>query len=931
MEKTVVARLRMEIGEYLAALGKAGVATGQFVRNVSGAGDAASQHVRNVGRGALVMAGGLTIALGSAVKAAMDWESAWAGVTKTVGAAAGETAEQTHAAMGQLEDDLRGLATRLPATHKEIAAVAEAAGQLGIQRSAIASFTETMIALGVSTNLTADQAATGIAQIANVMGTSQSDLDRFGAALVALGNVGASTEKDILEMATRLAGAGKLVGASEADVLGLANAMSSMGIEAQLGGGAFSRVMLKIYDAVKTGGAKLQAFAEVAGTTASQFATAFEDDPIQAIGEVIRGLNELDQSGGNVIGKLKELGFRGTQDLQVLLKLKGGYDVLTDSLKLGSKAWIDNVALQQEAEKRYETTASQLRILGNQVTDVGIDMGNVFLPAIKSVVGGLGTMVTGFGEMGGAGRTAVVALATVATGVTGVVGLLGVVGPKVEEFRKGLMGMGDAGKFVGRNLGTIAAGVGVVVTALGIYTAMLGEKARKEQEERAAAKGFADAITEAGDAATGAANHVRDLVQESPELTRMLQATGSSLDEMTSALLHGGSEWTAFKGKILDAASGSGLSLELLEGALDGVALASRTGVDDAAKLAEIEAQSQGPAERLAHAKKELADNTQAVADAVKAEIDAQMALFDPIFGMTSALIANKEAQANLQGVLADGTSTAEDIQKAYLEVAKTALEADGAALQLAAGVQAGTIDIDLAKAGLQGLVDAGLIPAGEAMVILGQLIDANVAKADELAGDRVGSIIINTNADQVIEKLGQINARFASMPRYVPVDFVGPLVQGQQRGTPASAAPSAPPARPVGSLGARAGGGPVRAGGSYWVGEQGRELVTFDHDGYVHDAASSASMASRSPVSRFGAGPGATMAQPVSRFGSSAAGPAGMVASPPFVVHNHNVVELTGGGALGRSVDSAILRMVREAVRRGGGDVQRVLGQGRS
>src|SRR5690606_34529857 len=55
------------------------------------------------------------LALGGSVKAAVDWESAWAGVEKTVDGSAGQ--------MAQLEESLRGMARELPAAHQELAAV----------------------------------------------------------------------------------------------------------------------------------------------------------------------------------------------------------------------------------------------------------------------------------------------------------------------------------------------------------------------------------------------------------------------------------------------------------------------------------------------------------------------------------------------------------------------------------------------------------------------------------------------------------------------------------------------------------------------------------------------------------------------------------------------------------------------------------------
>src|SRR3546814_19713866 len=59
--------------------------------------------------------------------------------------------------------------------------------------------------LGETTNLSADEAATSLAQLMNIMQTAPEDVDRLGSAVVALGNNGASTERDIVEMSQRIA------------------------------------------------------------------------------------------------------------------------------------------------------------------------------------------------------------------------------------------------------------------------------------------------------------------------------------------------------------------------------------------------------------------------------------------------------------------------------------------------------------------------------------------------------------------------------------------------------------------------------------------------------------------------------------------------------------------------------------------------------
>ena len=114
-----------------------------------------------------------------------------------------------------------------------------------------------MIDLGNSTNLSSEDAASQLAKFANITEMSQKDFDKLGSSIVDLGNNFATTEADIVDMAMRLAGAGHQVGMSEGQILGLATALSSVGIEAEMGGSAMSKAMVKMQNAVELGGGKL--------------------------------------------------------------------------------------------------------------------------------------------------------------------------------------------------------------------------------------------------------------------------------------------------------------------------------------------------------------------------------------------------------------------------------------------------------------------------------------------------------------------------------------------------------------------------------------------------------------------------------------------------------------------------------------------------
>ena len=296
----------------------------------------------------------------------LQFESAFAGVEKTVDA--------TDTQLQEFRAGIREMSTEIPQTAADIASVAEAAGQLGIKNDYLLGFTETMSNLGVATNMTATEAATSLARLANITQMPQENFDRLGSTIVALGNNLATTESEITEMGLRLAGAGKQVGMSEAQILGLAGAISSVGIEADAGGSAVSTIMTKMQLAVEEGGESLDQFANVAGMSASEFRQAFQQDAAQALVAFVEGLGTMDERGQSAIGTLSDMEITEIRQRDALLRLAGAGDVLSESLGIATQAWDENNALTNEAEKRYQTLESQIQILKNNVDDFGISI-----------------------------------------------------------------------------------------------------------------------------------------------------------------------------------------------------------------------------------------------------------------------------------------------------------------------------------------------------------------------------------------------------------------------------------------------------------------------------------------------------------------------------------------------------------------------------
>ncbi|MEC0242763.1 phage tail tape measure protein [Paenibacillus dokdonensis] len=428
--------------------------------------EAVGQKMSQAGQSLTLMATVPLAAAGTAAtKSSIDFETSWAGVTKTVNA--------TTAELEGFKQEVRDMAKEMPATASEIASVTEAAGQLGIKNNALMGFTKTMTDLGVATNMSSEQAATSLARLANITQMPQQNFDKLGSTIVALGNNLATTESEITEMALRLAGAGHQIGLSEAQILSFAGSLSSVGIEAEAGGSAFSRVMIDMASAVMTNSKKLETFAAVAGMSAKQFKENWNKDASGVLITFIEGLGRMSKAGENTFGVLDRLGLSEIRVRDSLLRASGAGDLFRESLDLGTKAWADNSALAKEANTRYETTASKLKILGNRITDAAITLGDALVPALMAALDALEPLFKSieegskwFASLDASSQTTIISILAMVAAAGPLLLITGKLVTSIAALIPVVKALGAALMFLTTNpIGLILTGIAAAVTA----------------------------------------------------------------------------------------------------------------------------------------------------------------------------------------------------------------------------------------------------------------------------------------------------------------------------------------------------------------------------------------------------------------------------------------------------------------------------------
>ncbi len=494
---TALNRAQAEVKELTAELNRnedSWYRHGMAMQNFASQARGASESVDRIGATLTRTVTTPLLGLGAAAaKASVDYESAFAGVRKTVNV----TGRDAEAFFEKLSDSAVTMSKELATGASDIADVMAIAGQLGIANDELASFTETVIRLGMSTNMAGEDAASSMARFANITGMAQSEFARLGSTVVYLGNTFATTESEIMTMAMRIAAAGTQVGLSESQILGFSAALSSLGLEAEAGGSAFSKALKKMETAVATGSDALGDFAKVSGLTRAEFTEMWENNPAEAFQAFIVGLGSMDEAGMSAIATLNEIGITELRLSDTLLRSANATELMSNAQTAANAAWEEGTALMKESNTRLETTASRMTNIKNSVVAAGISFGDTLIPMMEDGVKWLEGAVDRFSNLDEATRKNIITwgLWAAASGpvisgigktgkaITGTIGVIGQMTAAIGKANAAFKTTGQVSSWIGTLLGpggTIVAGVAVATAAIAGLIAMF----KRMEEEK---------------------------------------------------------------------------------------------------------------------------------------------------------------------------------------------------------------------------------------------------------------------------------------------------------------------------------------------------------------------------------------------------------------------------------------------------------------
>lgn len=334
------------------------------------------------------------VALGASItmplKVAIDFESSMADIKKVVDF---DTPKQ----FKEMKDDILKLGRTLSITHNGIAKLVAAAGQADIAREDLLAFATDAGKMAVAfDDLTADKAGEMMAQWRTGFKMSQDEVRGLADQINYLANVSASSTTDLAGILTSVGALSDVGGLSASSVLALGTTMASVGVNQDIAATGIKNFMLSLVSGESATKSQEEAF-EKLGLTSMEVAKGMQADSEGTVLKVLESFSKLDKvqqasTLKNLFGK-ESLGAISPL-LTNLDNLKKNLDAVSDKTKYAG-------SVNKEYDTRNGTTANNLILLGNTISEISIRFGSLLLPAINAVIEPLrliGVGISGFVE-----------------------------------------------------------------------------------------------------------------------------------------------------------------------------------------------------------------------------------------------------------------------------------------------------------------------------------------------------------------------------------------------------------------------------------------------------------------------------------------------------------------------------------------------------
>lgn len=326
-----------------------------------------------------------TVALGATVavplKQAMDFEDTLADIRKVANF-------DTPGGLVKMGQTIQDMSTRLPMAANDIGKIVAAGAQSGIATGELAKFAEAAVKMGVAFDISAEEAGQSMAEMRAAFGMTQDQVNILADKINLLGNNTAASAKDILDITQRIGPLGSVAGAASGSIAAMGATLRGMGVQNEIAATGIKNLLLTLSSGKSATKAQQAVFKQL-GFTSSQVAKSMQLDADETIRVILSKISKLPKHMQSAA--LAQL--FGKESIGAIAPLLTQLDQYRTNLKMVNDQAQYLGSTQKEFEAATAKTSAQLQIFNNRVSNLGVTIGSVLLPAFNGILTTVGPVI----------------------------------------------------------------------------------------------------------------------------------------------------------------------------------------------------------------------------------------------------------------------------------------------------------------------------------------------------------------------------------------------------------------------------------------------------------------------------------------------------------------------------------------------------------
>ncbi|EDP0291146.1 phage tail tape measure protein, partial [Campylobacter jejuni] len=237
--------------------------------------------------------------------------------------------------------------------------------------------------------MSANEAGEAIGGLMANLQTDVKGIKDLGDSINYLADKGSSDAKNIVNIVSRIGGMGNLIGLQRENMAALAATLDEVKIPAEVAGTAISSMFTKLSTADTLGAKAEEAFSQL-GLSGEFMKKALNRNSQEAINILLSRIKTLDKE--SQIGVITNIFGNDSGTIRAMATLVNGCDRYQELLKM-TNSEEKKGSMDKELINKCETTASILKILGNNISALAIKFSDALLPVVKLVASGFSFVI----------------------------------------------------------------------------------------------------------------------------------------------------------------------------------------------------------------------------------------------------------------------------------------------------------------------------------------------------------------------------------------------------------------------------------------------------------------------------------------------------------------------------------------------------------